>query len=74
MNPTRSIPAPATFAITENYSLEGFLVSLRILAYSLNFRGTLAISFSSNNVFHIHDFNDYNDYYKSYPKIIAVYN
>ena len=74
MNPTKSIPAPATFAITENSSLEGFLVSLSTRTYSLNFREIFPISLSSNNIFHIHDFNDYNYKYKSYPKIIAVYN
>ena len=74
MNPTKSIPAPATFAITENSSFDGFLVSLSTLMYSPNLKGTFPISLSSNNIFHIHDFNDCNDYYKSYPKIIAVYN
>ncbi len=58
MNPTKSIPAPATFAITENSSLDGFLVSLSTLRYSFNLKGTFPISLSSNNVFHIHDFND----------------
>ena len=75
MYPTKSMPAPATFAMTENSSLEGFLVSLSTRIYSPNLKGILpGISLFSNNIFHVHNLDKHNDLYKSYLKIIAVLN
>ena len=75
MNPTKSMPAPATFAMTTNSSFEGFLVSLSTRTYSPNLKGILpGVSLSSNNVFHVHNLDKYSNLYKSYPKIIAVLN
>jgi len=61
MNPTSNMPAPATFAMTENSSFEGFLVSFNTRIYSPNLKGTLPdVSLFSNNIFHVHNFDKYN--------------
>lgn len=54
------MPAPATFAMTENSSLEGFLVNFSTRIYSPNLKGILpGVSLSSNNIFHVHNFDEY---------------
>lgn len=54
------IPAPATFAIVRNSSLEGLRVSLSIREYSLNFNGIIGVFTGSfANRFHIPIWNNY---------------